>query len=78
LSLPPERRRELSRERQRRCRVRRRNGVSVLRIVVNEIDLAETLRAANLLSHLQDESRDALQDALQQLIDHWVTRDDAA
>src|SRR6187200_2436689 len=34
VSLPPERRRELSRERQRRCRERQRNGASVLRIVV--------------------------------------------
>jgi hypothetical protein len=78
VSLPPERHRELSRERQRRCRERRRNGVNVLRIVVNEIDLCDALRAANLLSPLQDDCRDALQDALQQLIDHWVTRDDAA
>jgi hypothetical protein len=78
VSLPPERLRELSRERQRRCRERRRNGVSVLKIVVNEIDLGEALKAASLLSPLQDDDRDALQGALQQLIDHWVTRDDAA
>jgi hypothetical protein len=73
-----ERRRAAARARQARYRERRRNCVYALKVVVNEVDLAETLCAANLLHPQHDDDRAALEAALQLAIDLWVTRNGAA
>ena len=69
-------RRAASRARQARYRARRRQCICALKVVVNEVDLAETLCAAKLLDPQQDD-RAALEAALQRAIDEWVTRNDA-
>jgi hypothetical protein len=60
--------------RQHRCRARRRRGLAVLRIEVNEFDLIDSLIAANRLSEDESRRRPLVEKATGKLLEDVISR----